>query len=51
MGAAAALIVMKRQQELVDRFISAGAITADKAKPLNDIGVQPGLMFRKLERF
>ncbi len=44
----AALIIMNRQRDLVDRFRDAGATSADAAKSLSEIGVEPSFMFSRM---
>ncbi len=44
----AALIIMNRQRDLVDRFRDAGATSAGAAKSLSEIGVEPSFMFSRM---
>ena len=44
----AVLIIMNRQRDLVDRFRDSGATSANAAKPLSEIGVEPSFMFSRM---
>ncbi len=44
----AALLVMNRQRDLVDRFRAAGATSASAARPLAEIGVEASFMFSRM---
>jgi len=49
MSAAAAIIIMNRQKELVDRFCNASATSPDTARTLDELRVgDRGLIFRRL---
>jgi hypothetical protein len=44
----AALIIMNRQRDLVDRFRDAGATSPGAAKSLSEIGVESSFMFSRM---
>lgn len=46
----AVIILLQRQQDLVDRFRDAGATSAETSRPLDELGVPTGMMFSRLSR-
>lgn len=47
-GAAVAAIILRKERDIVDEFRFAGAISPQSARPIQQIGIDEGIGFRRL---
>ncbi len=50
MGAVAAAALLRKDRQIVDAYLEAGATTRDKARPDRGLGIHEGLALEKLRR-
>lgn len=48
MGAAVIAVIMRKEKDVVDAFRDAGATSATLSRPLNEVGVDQDVGFRRL---
>jgi transposase-like protein len=48
MGAAVAAVIVAKEREIVDAFRDAGAVSTVTARPLDQVGVDENIGFRRL---